>query len=57
MNEFVGNLFIVGGAVSIFTMIGTSMYKDYKTGLLKKEYEAKLAALKSAYDTAVAKLK
>ena len=57
MNEFVGNLIIISGAVFILTMIGTSVYKDYQTGKLKKDYEAKLAALKTAYDAAVAKIK
>lgn len=53
----VGELIILAGAVFIFTMIGTSLYKDYKTGILKKEYEAKLATLKKEYDAAVAKIK
>ena len=53
----VGEMIILAGAKFVFTMIGTSVYKDYKTGVLKKEYEAKLAALKSAYDAAVAKIK
>ncbi len=53
----VGELIILAGAVFIFTMIGTSLYKDYKSGVLKKEYEAKLATLKKEYDAAVAKIK
>lgn len=53
----VGEMIILAGAVFIFTMLGTSLYKDYKTGILKKEYEAKLASLKKEYDAAVAQIK
>jgi len=56
-NIFVGNVFIISGAVFVLTMIGTSLYKDYKTGVLKKEYEAKMATLKAEFDAAVAKIK
>lgn len=53
----IGNMIILAGAVFIFTMIATSVYKDYKTGVLKKQYEEKLSALKKEYEAAVAKVK
>ena len=53
----VGEMIILAGAIFVFTMIGTSLYKDYKTGVLKKEYEAKLATLKREYDAAVASIR
>lgn len=52
-----GEMIILAGAVFILTMIATSIYKDYKTGTLKKEYEENLVALKKEYEAAVAKIK